>query len=258
MITAALLSAPIEGSIFGPNTTLLDRSRTIHHHHTSYNVLLVPGFHIAARQPEDTDRPGPVEAALADGPSSSPNQKTGESSDKAAAAPPPKAPPFTIRTTLSFDDPDISKYDVVDLGGLPLFVLNRTRTRLSLPPQPPIHVARTENTCNLVDDPPWQAVGRKRNYRTPQAYPEGQAMTIDGAKLRSQLWFDRNRTASLYGIPTDTRFTIAGQNMIFSSNTFCNLYLLIVRKHEMSSVYIRRIALLCLPHQSQTKDQSHG
>ncbi len=254
MITAALLNAPIEGSIFGSNTKLLDWSRTTHHHHrTSYNVLVIPGFHIAPRQPEDIERLKPTEDASADRASSSPNQNLEDAPAAPSAAPPLEAPPFTIKTTLSFDDPAISKYDIVDLGGFPVFVLTDCRAELALPPQPPIQLTRTGNLCDLAEDAPWQRIGRKRAYRIPQAYPNDQLMAINRMRLRSQLWFGRSRTASLYQIPTDTRFTIAGQNAIFSSNTFSGLFCVIVRKHEPKAVYVRRIALICLPHQRQSE-----
>ena len=253
MITNALLSAPIEGSIFGGNSKLLDRSTTIHYYNgtvNSYNILAIPGasFEITRSPPSEQSQqyrdqeqpPSPRGTAEPD------NQQ------HARDMPPPTIPaPFFIETILLFDNPEILEFNKLDLGGVPLFITKGTPTLISFPHQPRFSVVREKNHWILQETDSSTSSKPKQNYRQPREYPRDRITRFPHLEPLSQLWRGPRRSITMYQIPRDKQFTIADQKVIFSSATFVDLFCVIVRKHEKNDIFVRSIALIAVPSPKQ-------
>ena len=248
MITNALINAQIDGSIFSGNVRLFERTQTVNNFHTSYTFLVIPGSHINSLETEnmnENDENVPEHNDIA--PLIIHQPATSERNAETTSDAPSRSAPFSIMTTLQFTDSAISAFEKLDIGGIPLFVITRKSTRIQLPPQPEFLVIRQKGQCLLPRFQSWEPANHQSSHPMPTEFPLGKTTNLPNSVPKSQLWWGRDRNVSLYRLPKNKRLVIAGQEVIFSSMVFDNIYCTIIRKHERRNVFVRQLALIALP-----------
>ena len=248
MITNALLNAQIDGSIFSGNVRLFDRTLTVNNYNTTYAFLVIPGSHIKSLESKEQDE---TDEHLPEQSDETPQitHQTASSNWSTDTDPnaPSRAAPFSIVTMLRFADPAICQFEKIDIGDIPLFVIKRNATRIELSPQPEFMVFRRNKQCNLMPFKSWELKTRRFSHQMPTEFPLGKATSMPNAVLKSQLWWGRDRSVSLYKLPRNKRLVITGQMVMFLSTVFDSIYCVLIRKHERRDVFVRKVALIALP-----------
>lgn len=238
MINFALLNVNIQGAHFSWNVRFRDLSLFERNTCTVYNYYILNDSQLDANESQTKlCIPDNDEAQT-----SNSNQSSSlESSQPMADA------PFEICTTLSFADRDIRNFRVLHITTeLPLFVIDSGSTEIELSPQPEFLVSRQGKGCRIDCHRQWKH-NKTFEYEIPTEYPPENLNRLPNSTLKTQLWWGKDKSLSLYRLPRNRVLKVAGQDVIFSSGVFESIYCVIIRGHQGRRIFVKKMALIGCP-----------
>ncbi len=232
MISYAFLNANIIGTLFGGDISFFDRTCTVH----NYYILNDPQLH--AHEPI-TKLCIPKNDEIR-------TCNSNESSSFESSQPKADAP-FEIYTTLHFADRDIRNFRVLHVTTeLPLFVIDSGSIEIELSPQPEFLVSRQGKGCRIDCHRRWK-LNKIFEYEIPTEYPPENPTRLPNSILKSQLWWGKDKSLSLYRLPRNRVLKVSGQDVVFSSGVFESIYCVIIRGHQGCRIFVKKMALIGCP-----------
>lgn len=224
----SLFSASILGSLFKNfNLTFDSSTRNI-----TVNVNLVDS-HAKSRHLEDaqgkTDSTKVLEENQSD---------VGHGHDQTAA-------PFSVDTTLVFDDHRIKEWTDLTLPKINVLVLYGYKRRVAIKNYPPYTVIRESHGTTIGHEGGWSSSNDTKSPKVEHG-PEGENVEVPGIRLISQARQARY-SVSLYYAPLGETIIINGQKCVFTKAAYREIYISVLRSHVREKVFVRNMSVVAVP-----------
>lgn len=247
-----LISIPIHGNLFGLELSDISLLRSLVEKvevNNTFNLVVctpttpssdsdpaAPSLDIQqdSAAPDTSDATTPTSAGRI-GPTSSPE---------------PAPAPCALHTTMVFADARINDFPSLSLGQMQLFVLRNKTVTVTMGHYPPITIDRIQDpalvSAEIRPDGTWSLPARPMRLKPVTEYKH-QPVRIPSRRPVSQV---RNEeySATLYRVPLGKDVLLAGQSCRFSETIFNGLFLVALRSHDQGAVYLRKIAIIAVPH----------
>lgn len=237
-----------EGSVGTQTNALVHVDRSISHTHVDKSRTSI--VNLSVYVDEDRLEPGTpdgswLRSAIAHG------RQAGPPMADPALPSPDELPhaPFTLRTTLCFDDPRIGLLEGFQVSGLHVSVVSRQEMQDGLTARldgyDPVTVRADASKLKFADCRNWQADARPVFSRLPP-FPSGHVVTSPSARAVAQR-LAAHRTLTLYRLPKDRPISLNGQDVLFSANAVSDVCLAVVRSARNDRTFAGPPTILVLP-----------